>query len=669
MQTKSNVTIVKFDFVQGWEGLKTFSIFYRKTNLMTNLVDYSVVNALPEIWKITARRFGDIVALHDPHSKPEVKITYRELLSQIQKFATGLQVLGVQPAGKIALFADNSPRWFIADQGIMMAGAANAVRSSQADRDELLYILSDSDSTSLVVEDRKTLEKLRPQLDPLPLEFVILLSNESPPPDEFLKILNFQQVIELGENHTLQTVHQNKQTLATLIYTSGTTGQPKGVMLSHGNLLHQVTSFHVILKPEPGDRIFSILPSWHSYERTCEYYLLSQGCTQIYTSNRTFKKDLLRFKPHHMVGVPRLWEFLYEGIVKQLREQPESRQKLVNFFLETSQSYIIARRIAENLSLDHFNASGLERLIARIKSLSLAPLHFLGDKLVYRKIREALGGNFQTLVSGGGSLARHLDDFYEIIKINLLVGYGLTETSPVTNVRCKTHNLRYSSGKPIAGTEIRIVDPETRQLLPQGKQGLVLIRGPQVMEGYYKKPEATAKAIDSEGWFDSGDLGWVTPQNDLVLTGRAKDTIVLSNGENIEPQPIEDACLRSPYIAQIMLVGQDQKALGALIVPNLEILEQWGKTQQMDLQLPDTKVPHEDIKNSPLYSNPVLDLFRQELNREVKNRPGYRPDDQIKTFELILEPFSLENGMMTQTLKIKRPVVTEHYDFLIKQMF
>ncbi|HEY9874906.1 MAG TPA: hypothetical protein V6D12_15820, partial [Candidatus Obscuribacterales bacterium] len=180
-------------------------------------------------------------------------------------------------------------------------------------------------------------------------------------------------------------------------------------------------------------------------------------------------------------------------------------------------------------------------------------------------------------------------------------------------------------------------------------------------------PEATAKAIDPEGWFDSGDLGWVTPENDLVLTGRAKDTIVLTNGENIEPQPIEDACLRSPYIDQIMLVGQDKRSLGALIVPNLEALQKWAESQNLQLRLPDSEVKP-GLEAIDLDSKKVQDLFRQELTREVQNRPGYRPDDRIVPFKLILEPFSIENGMMTQTLKIRRPVVMERYRDMIDGM-
>jgi len=628
---------------------------------LKRLIDYSSVQSLPEIWQLAQQRFGNTVALQDPHAVPETVITYTQLYQQIQQFAAALQALqvgegqnGVPP--RIALIADNSPRWFIADQGIIASGAANVVRSSQAERQELLFILENSGSIALVVENQQTLQKLRADLATLPISVIVLLSDEAPEADASLKVLNFPQFMSLGENQPLQPVQQNRETLATLMYTSGTTGKPKGVMLTHGNLLHQVETLGAIVQPQAGDRVLSILPTWHVYERTGEYFLLSQGCTQIYTNIRQVKKDIREFKPNYMVGVPRLWESIYEGVKKQFREQPANKQRLIDFFLSKSQQFVEARRIVHGLSLNSLNPSMSERLSASVQATALSPIHSLGEKIVYQKVREATGGQLKQVISGGGSLAMHLENFFEIIGVEVLVGYGLTETSPVTNARRQWRNLRGASGQPLPGTQVSIVDPETRQPLPQGERGLVMVRGPQIMQGYYQNPEATAKAIDSEGWFDTGDLGWVTPEDDLVITGRAKDTIVLTNGENIEPQPIEDACLRSPYIDQIMLVGQDQKSLGALIVPNLEALQQWAASQNIDTEL-------------DLNSKTVQNLFRQELNREVKNRPGYRPDDRIGSFELISEPFSMENGMMTQSFKIKRPVVTEHYRDIINKMF
>lgn len=630
--------------------------------------DYINLSSLPKVWRLTADKFGDTIALRDPHAKPEVVISYRDLATQIEQFAVGLQALGIQPQAKIALFADNSPRWFIADQGIMTSGAVDVVRSSGADWQELAYILANSDSTALVVENFKTLSKLSSELSNLPISLVVLLSDEIVPSDCQIKTLNYQQLMALGQNHQLQPVEQSKDTVATLLYTSGTTGKPKGVMLTHGNLLHQVNYIKTVFQPQPGDKILSILPSWHAYERAAEYFFLSQGGTQVYTSIRYFKQDLKQFQPTYMVAVPRLWESLYEGVKKQLSGQSASQQKLAGFFLKQSERYIMAERIANNTSLEHFNATKGERAIAKIQAAALYPVHALADKLVYRKIRAGIG-NIKAVCSGGGSLAKYLDDFYQTVNIDVFVGYGLTETSPITNARTPYHNVRGSAGRPLPETEIKIVDPQTKKDLPQGERGLVLIRGGQVMQGYYQNPEATAKAIDHEGWFDSGDLGWLTPDGDLVLTGRAKDTIVLSNGENIEPQPIEDACVRSIYIDQIMLVGQDRRALGALIVPNLETLKQWVAEQNLNLKLPELNSSAESVAKSDLSDKAIINLYRNELNREVQNRPGYRADDRIADFRFVAEPFSQENGTMTQTFKVKRPQVMDKYQSLVEEMF
>ncbi|MGK7904698.1 MAG: long-chain fatty acid--CoA ligase [Hormoscilla sp.] len=622
---------------------------------LATLVDYSSLQSLPEIWPLAAERFKDTLALWDTHSQPAVQLTYQELNSQIQQFACGLQALGVKPGSRISLIADNSPRWFIADQGMMRAGAVNAVRSSGADPSELLYIIENSGSTAIVVEDLATLKKLRAGLEDLPIESVLLLSDETPPDDERLPVRNFSRLMEMGADRQLQPVSQNHQTLATLIYTSGTTGKPKGAMLSHGNLLHQVATLGVAVQPQEGDRALSILPSWHVYERTAEYLFLSQGATQIYTNRRHFKNDLKKYKPRYMVGVPRLWESIYEGIQKQFREQPASKQKLVNNFLNISGRYIAARRIIQGLDINNLTPGLMRRLLALVQTAALFPLHALADKLVYQKVRGGIGDLYQVL-SGGGSLAMHLDNFFEIIGVEILVGYGLTETAPVLTARRSWENLRGSAGQLIPGTEITIADLDTGKPLPSGSRGLVLVKGPQLMQGYYQNPAATAKAINQEGWFNTGDIGWLTGKNHLVLTGRAKDTIVLTNGENIEPQPIEDACARSSYIDQIMLVGQDQKVLGALIVPNSDALAKWA--QQTN-----------PVGAIDMESKAVEDLIRQELAREVKNRPGYRPDDRIGPFRLIGDPFSIDNGMMTQTMKIKRPVVTERYRDIIDGMF
>ncbi len=622
--------------------------------------DYLQCNSLPDVWTISARKFVNTTACCDTHREPETRLTYGQLHQQMQRFAAGLQFLGILPTDeayptRIALFSDNQPRWLVADQGIMFAGAANVVRSSQADVQELLFILKNSGAVALIVEDLALLKKLRSGLDDFALQFIVLLSDETAPTDSDLTIYNFSQILALAPNAELIPHGFIRDSLATLMYTSGTSGMPKGVMLTHGNLIHQVNSASCVLPLNQGDRVMSILPIWHTYERTFEYFIFSRGCTQFYTNIRYVKKDLKLHSPQYMVGVPRLWESIYEGIQKQFRDQPADKQKLVNRFLSNSQTYINAKRTLQNLDLENLNPSIVEKLVAAIKFPFFWAFHKVGDKLVYSKIRVGIG-NIQYVVSGGGSIADHLEDFFEIIGVEVLGGYGLTETSPITHVRRPWRNLRGADGQPLMYTETKIVDLDSRKEVATGKKGIVLLRGPQIMKGYFNNPEATRKAIDPDGWFDSGDLGYVTEWGDLVLTGRAKDTIVLSNGENIEPLPIENACLRSPYIDQIMLVGQDQKSIGALIVPNLDALQQWSDQKGYSGEI-------------DVHSKPIQDLFKAELLQRVKDRAGYRPDDRITAFRLLPEAFTVENGLLTQTLKVRRNVVTEQYAAIINEIF
>ncbi|MEL7140883.1 MAG: AMP-binding protein [Cyanobacteria bacterium J06573_11] len=620
-------------------------------------INYNEVSAIPQVWPIVAEKYGSHLALYDPHTHPETKYTYSELAADIQQFAAGLQTLGVQPGEKIALFSENRPRWMVADQGIMTAGAVDAVRGANSDQAELLFILDNSDSIGLVVQDLTVLSKLAGKLQGL--RFIILLTDEAAEIDADLggaKLMNFSEVMALGAEKGAPTpVDYERNRMATLMYTSGTSGMPKGVMLSQSNLLSQIAGASSVVNVGPEQKVLSILPIWHCYERSFEYFTLSQGCTQIYTNIRSVKKDFKDHSPQYMVAVPRLWESIYEGVQKQFQSQPEGKQKLIKFFLDKGHEYVAAKRTLSGLNIDRLTSSTGQKLAATLKLIYLTPINALGDRIVFSKIRDAMGGKVDYLVSGGGSIADYLEDFYEVVGIPILGGYGLTETSPITHVRRPWRNLRGADGQAVPGTETLIVNLETRQPVPNGTPGLVLVRGPQIMQGYYKNEAATAKAIDADGWFDTGDLGQLTDWGDLIITGRAKDTIVLTNGENIEPTPVENACLRSPYVDQIMLVGQDQKSVGALIVPNREVLEKWATGKGLTLD--------------NLNAKPVQDLFKKELKREISNRPGYRPDERVGNFVLLDEPFTIENGLLTQTMKVKRPKVSDKYREAIDSLY
>ena len=292
----------------------------------------------------------------------------------------------------------------------------------------------------------------------------------------------------------------------------------------------------------------------------------------------------------------------------------------------------------------------MRRFIALIETVLRWPLHTVASFLLWPKVLKQLsGGKLLFPINGGGAIAPHVDLFFEALGVELLVGYGLTETSPVVSCRRPWRNIRGSSGPPLPGTEFRIVDPETGSVKMFREQGRVLVKGPQVMNGYLGKPEATAKVLDPEGWFDTGDLGLLLPDGSLVLTGRAKDTIVLSNGENIEPGPLEEALVASPLIEQVMLVGQDERQLGALVVPNAEVVLLWA--EEKGLVLP------QDLAGSP-GDVTLRKLLRSELNRLLLERQGSRGDERVAGVALVL-PFSIENGLLTQTLKQRREKIVD----------
>ncbi|MEO0800839.1 MAG: AMP-binding protein [Cyanobacteria bacterium J06642_2] len=652
-----------------------------------SLPNASASTVLSDIWRANAERFGNTLALWNPHSKPEEQFSYRELYDAIQDFAGGLQALGVGAGARVAIVADNSPRWFVADQGSLMMGAVNVPRGATAPVSELAYILEHSGSSAIVAQDPATLQPLIDSIQRLGIELAILLSDESTdalPELDAVKWMTYREVLELGTARKFAPVDIKRSHLATIIYTSGTTGNPKGVMLSHGNLMHQVENLRPVVNPDVGDRVLTILPTWHSYERSGEYYLLSRGCTQIYTTRRYIKQDLQQYSPSYMIAVPRIWETVYEGVQRQLREAKPFMQKLVKWFLTRSERWVLLRRQLQGRSLVRDRLSPVDTFLARLQWLFLTPIHFLGDRIVYRKIRQAVGSKFNHAISGGGALPPYLDAFYEIVGIDILVGYGLTETSPVLSARRPERNVRGTSGPPVPYTELQICHPDTLQPLPRGTtmlesrnyQGLIRARGPQIMQGYYRNLEATEKAINAEGWFNTGDLGWLTPDGDIVITGRVKDVIVLTNGENIEPQPIEDACSQSESIDQIVLVGQDQKRLAALVYPNVKTLLGVHRdrlapaatklTSNDDL---DAWVQHPEIISVLAADSETRSQVLNELQTLIKARPGYRPDDLIGDLRFIPEPLTMNNGLMTQTYKIRRNRVAERYVDLIAELY
>ncbi|MFM7086824.1 MAG: AMP-binding protein [Cyanobium sp.] len=626
--------------------------------------DWSSLHGLDQLWPQLAERHGDAIAVEAPHARPAQTLSYRQLAAAIAEAAAGFAALGVVEGDVVALFAENGPRWLIADQGLMRTGAADAVRGATAPAEELRYILSACGAVGLVVESRELLQRLDLEAASCAgLRFIVLLEDDTEvtgstgsagttAPDAAAPLLSWSQLLECGRSAPQPPQPRSgPERLATLLYTSGTTGTPKGVPLSHANLLHQLRTLGVAVQPQPGERVLSVLPIWHAYERSAEYFLFSRGCRQTYTTLRQLRADLQKVRPQYLISVPRLWEALMAGFEEALAAMPTSRRRLLERALANSRAWSLARRTASDLTLTPEPLP--RRLQAAATALLRWPLHRLAAALLWPKVRQQLvGGALRRAISGGGALALHVDGFFEAIGIELLVGYGLTETSPVLTCRRAWRNRRGSAGQPLPGTAIRIVDPHSREPLPPGERGLVLARGPQVMAGYFGKPEATARVLDGQGWFDTGDLGRLLGDGSLVLTGRAKDTIVLSNGENIEPGPLEEVLLESPLVEQVMLVGQDRRQLGALLVPRPEALSAFAIAEGL------TPPAVEPSASLPAVEPALLRALTRRFNRDLAARPGSRPDERLAGVALV-EPFTIENGLLTQTLKQRRDRIAE----------
>nr|VDD10643.1 unnamed protein product [Brassica oleracea] len=632
-------------------------------------LSYSEWKAVPDIWRSSAEKYGDKIALVDPYHDPPLKLTYNQLEQEILDFAEGLRAVGVKADEKIALFADNSCRWLVSDQGVMSTGAVNVVRGSRSSVEELLQIYQHSESVALVVDNPEFFNRIADTFtSKVSLRFLILLWGEKSslvtqgmqiPVYSYTDIKNLGQEKRAGSNDTRKSI--NPDDTAAIMYTSGTTGNPKGVMLTHRNLLHQIKHLSAYVPAEAGDRFLSMLPSWHAYERACEYFIFTCGVEQMYTSIRFLKDDLKRYQPHYLISVPLVYETLYSGIQKQISTSSAVRKYLALTLIKISLAYMEMKRIYEGMCLTKeqkppmYIVSLVDWLRARVVAALLWPLHMLAKILIYKKIHASIGIS-KAGISGGGSLPIHIDKFFEAIGVILQNGYGLTETSPVICARTLSCNVIGSAGYPMHGTEFKIVDPETNTVLPPGSKGIVKVRGPQIMKGYYKNPTTTKQVLNESGWFNTGDMGWIAPHHStgrsrrcgglIVLEGRAKDTIVLSTGENVEPLEIEEAAMRSRLIDQIVVIGQDQRRLGAIIIPNKE------EAEKLD---PET----------PQLSNEKLKSFVYQELRKWTSECSF----QVGPVLIVDERFTIDNGLMTPTMKIRRDKVVAKYKDEINQLY
>ncbi|MCC5790242.1 MAG: long-chain fatty acid--CoA ligase [Opitutales bacterium] len=617
------------------------------------------------LYEKAAEVFGDMPAFATRKKRDQWEPTsYQTLWDRGCSLAAGLVSLGVQARDKVGLFADNRLEWILSDYAVQIAGAADVPRGSEVTVEELRYILEHAEIKFAFVENRSLLQRFDRATEKWETKPTIILL-ETPPPERS-EVLTLAEVEKRGAKFRDKHPHIlreridgiNPEDLFTLIYTSGTTGTPKGVMLSHANMISQLE--HIPLDITWRDRILSLLPIWHIFERVFEMITLSSGACTYYSSPRRLAEDLVAVEPSFMGSAPRLWESLHHRIRKGVRQSHPVRRALF------ATAYWLSKHYHRNINFLRDQDLLTERPrpawrkfqkgYAALFWFLLLPWYGFFNATVLERIRQVAGGGLKATVSGGGALPREIDEFFNNLGIAVLEGYGLTETSPVLAVRTPQKRIIGTVGPIIPETQIRIVDLDTGKVLyPDEKdsaggrmrKGEIIVRGPQIMEGYYRNPEAT-KAVLQEGWFRTGDLGMVTWNDCLQVVGRCKETIVLSNGENMEPGPIEMRLRQLPGIGQCMVVGQDQRYPGLLVSPDPEEL---AKT------IPPTLAEEEQNAR-------MLALVKKEISPEN----GFKAHETPRVLRILSEPFTVGDDM-TKLYKLRRHAITEKYANLIARMF
>jgi long-chain acyl-CoA synthetase len=580
------------------------------------------------------------------HNKPEA-LKYKDdgdwkgisgaaAIEKIRRLALGFSDLGIGSGDKVAIISENRPEWSLCDLAVLSLGGATVPIYTTQAVDQVRYILEDSDSKMLLVSGRKMWEHISTAVQSIEhLERLVFFDDDSIPSHDS-RAISLADVEERGrgaeevDEKQFERLLQKVSTddLATIIYTSGTTGEPKGVMLTHRNFTSNVASISRGLPIRTTDRSLAVLPLSHIFERTVFYVLSANGVTVHYCSSfDQLAGHLQEVKPTIMTAVPRLFEQVYHKIVKKGRSAGGIKTKLFNWSLKVGQ--------------DYWDAVDNQRFI----SPALRARHALASRLVFSKWREGVGGALRFFVSGGAPLSKKLSYAFWAAGIPILQGYGMTEACIVCANRPEDNKVG-SIGKPFYGIEMKVAD----------KDGEILIRGENVMGGYFNKPDATAKALDNEGWYHTGDVGYVDEDGHFYITDRIKDLFKLSNGKYVAPQQVESLLKQSPLIAQAIVVGAGRKQVGALIVPDWESLKQTLKEEGIDV----SGAREELCENKHVVKRVQNDAV--EFTRELSDY------ERVKRVYLLPREFSIDKGEMTPTLKIKRGVIDEKYSEAIDQI-
>jgi long-chain acyl-CoA synthetase len=559
-----------------------------------------------------------------------VPVSTDELVKNVQALAKALRGLGVQRGDRIAMMAENGPHWPTVDFAVLSVGGVHVPIYPTLLPEQAAYIANDSASRVLFVQGRERLDGVLGERQSMAtVEHIVLIGGGTPPAG----VLSLEELLARGAGADIaefeaEATKARPDDLATLIYTSGTTGNPKGVMLTHGNLASNLVSALSQLDIAGEYTALSFLPLAHSFERIVDYIYFYRGCSIAYAESvQTVAQNLGEVRPHVFVSVPRVYEKVLARVQENVAKGSPTKQKIFQWAIGVGKQGLPYR-------VENRNPPALLGLKLKV-----------ADKLVFHKIRERLGGRFVMAVSGGAPLGRDVAEFFWGIGVPIYEGYGLTETSPVLTINSKGGTRLGSVGRAIPGVTLHIA-----------ADGEVLAKGPNIMKGYYNNAQATAETIDADGWFHTGDIGEIDADGFLRITDRKKELIVNAYGKNIAPAPIENALKASRWIAQAVVIGDKRQFLTGLLVPDFETLRGWAERE--GLQLGD---------NAALCAEPrIRAMIAKDVDGVNAELARY---EQVRAWDLLPNEFTLETGELTPTQKVKRRVILSKYGETIDRLY
>ena len=585
---------------------------------------------IPELFFENVDRFSERVALMSKRGGVWEKKSYRKVGNIVRKLSLMLNAWGVRKGDHVAIISENREEWVITDMAIISIGAINVPIYPTLSEEQIRFILEDAKPRILFLSG----EELYGKIEKIGYRFEEVVAFEQFQTDG---VVFFQDLIKdadrINEDSLATFTSLMKEVspddLVCINYTSGTTGKPKGVMLTHRNFVFDILNSTKIVKIVPEDRFLSFLPLSHVLERMGGYYtpFLCGASIAFAESLEKIVENMKEVSPTILVSVPRLFEKIYSGVLTNIESASRLKKKIFHWSVRAGKL-----RIKKEVGGAKLNA--LERF-----KLSVA------DKLVFSKLREFTGGKLERFISGGAPLSKEIAEFFWAAGMKIYEGYGLTETAPVLTLNGPGRVRLGSVGKAIPGTEIKIA-----------RDGEILVKGGQVMKGYYKNEEATREVIDGEGFFHTGDIGYLDEEGFLFITDRKKNIIVTAGGKNVAPQPVEDAIKQSPYIAEAILVGDGRKFISALIVLDRENIRGWALENGVEME------PYERF----VRDERLVEFISKEIERRTERFSNF---ERVKKFRILPRDLTMEENELTPSLKVRRRVVLEHFADVVDEMY